>query len=397
MHIVFLCGTLSLSIGIPTTWQVARSGAYHSIVVGGKVVELAYKTNFQKTVEDIYPAYLKKELLKQAVNDGLVVDNKKNSYQISFKFADIVDVSQYDTLDEKINSILDADRVLQYIGEFEYRRQYRHFCYFKCSEIPSTKLEELVENGVVHLFNKNGKTLIDSYDKPSLYIVDNLVYFKFSERLNNETGNQIKFTIICVLDKEHNIIELRFDRVGIAYKNSYNFYRDKINTILDYLRKNLTVEIKNIDFKSVIDYIRTEKDNISIYAQRMQRNGTTAYLEAYDDGEGVMPILGELGNFIEENKELFDTDINTNLIRDKLVAFIKEIEVKSDMPMVKVKLDDKDIKFGITHNYKGMEYSLFMFYGELLGDKEMMGYVRNYLIECNRELENCISPDVIPK
>lgn len=207
MHIVFLCGTLSLSIGIPTTWQVARSGAYHSIVVGGKVVELAYKTNFQKTVEDIYPAYLKKELLKQAVNDGLVVDNKKNSYQISFKFADIVDVSQYDTLDEKINSILDADRVLQYIGEFEYRRQYRHFCYFKCSEIPSTKLEELVENGVVHLFNKNGKTLIDSYDKPSLYIVDNLVYFKFSERLNNETGNQIKFTIICVLDKEHNIIE----------------------------------------------------------------------------------------------------------------------------------------------------------------------------------------------
>ena len=66
-------------------------------------MELAYKTNFQKTVEDIYPAYLKKELLKQAVNDGLVVDNKKNSYQISFKFADIVDVSEYDTLDEKIN------------------------------------------------------------------------------------------------------------------------------------------------------------------------------------------------------------------------------------------------------------------------------------------------------
>lgn len=65
----------------------------------------------------------------------------------------------------------------------------------------------------------------------------------------------------------------------------------------------------------------------------MQRNGTTAYLEAYDDGDGVMPILGELG------------------------AFIKEIEIKSDMPMVKVKFDDRDIKFGITHNYKGTEYN----------------------------------------
>lgn len=358
-------------------------------------MDQTYRANLQKTIADFYPAYLKKELLKQAVNDGLVVNNRKKSSQLSLNFADIVDVSEYDTLDDKINNILNADNVLQFIEEFEYRRQYRHFCYFKCSEIPSTKLEELVKNGAVYLFDKKGESLIDSYDKPSLYIVDNLVYLKFSNYLNNETGNQIKFTVICVLDKEHNVIELRFDRVGIAYKNSYNFYRDKINTVLDYLRLNLTVEIENIDFKSVIDYIKAEKDNISIIAQRMQRNGTTAYLEAYDGDDGVMPILGELDSFIEENKELFDTDINTNLIRDKLLAFIKEIEVKSDMPMVKVKLDDQGIKFGITHNYKGMEYSLFMFYGELLGDKEMMGYVRNYLIECNRELENNISPNTV--
>lgn len=331
--------------------------------------------------------------MKQVINDGLAINNKKKSSQLSFKFADIIDVTECETLDEKIDSILTADNVLHFIEEFEYRRQYRHFCYFKCSEIPSDKLEELVETGKVHLFDKKGDPLIDSYEKPSLYIVDNLVYLKFSNILNNEIGNQIKFTIICVLDREQNIIELRFDRVGIAYKNSYNFYRDKINSILDYLKENLSVTIENIDFKAVIDYIKSEKDNISIYAQRMQRNGTTAYLEAYDDGDGVMPILGELGGFIEENTELFETDLNTKLIRDKLMAFIKEIEVKSDMPMVKVKLDDKDIKFGITHNYKGTEYSLFMYYGELLGDKEMMGYVRNYLIGCNRELENCISPD----
>ncbi len=359
-------------------------------------MEQTYKVNLQKTIADFYPAYLKKELLKQVVNDGLVINNKKKNNQLSLKFADIVDVSEFETLDEKINNILNAENVLQYIEEFEYKRQYRHFCYFKCSEIPPTKLEELVENSIVHLFDKKGETLIDSYDKPTLYIVDNSVYLKFSEHLNNETGNVIKFTVICLLDREHNVIELRFDRVGIAYKNSYNFYRDKINGILEYLKTNLTVEIDNFDFKAVIDYIKSEKDDISIYAQRMQRNGTTAYLEAYDDGDGVMPILGELGNFIEENKVLFDTDINTNLIRDKLSTFIKEIEVKSDMPMVKVKLDDKDIKFGITHNYKGMEYSLFMFYGELLGDKEMMDYVRNYLVESNRELENCISPNTVP-
>lgn len=278
------------------------------IYLGGKTVEHTYKVNLQKTISDFYPAYLKKELLKQVVNNGLAIDNKKRSYQLSLKFADIVDVSEFNTLDEKVNNILNADNVLKYIEEFEYKRQYRHFCYFKCSEIPPTRLEELVENGIVHLFDKKGESLIDSYDRPSLYIVDNLVYLKFSECLNNETGNKIKFTVICVLDKEHNVIELRFDRVGIAYKNSYNFYRDRVNDILAYLETNLSVVIENIDFKAVIDYIKSEKDNISIFAQRMQRNGTTAYLEAYDDGDSVMPILGELGSFIEENKELFDTD-----------------------------------------------------------------------------------------
>ena len=72
-------------------------------------VEQTYKANLQKTIADFYPAYLKKELLKQVVNDGLVINNKKRSNQLSFKFADIVDVSEYDTLDEKVNSILDAD------------------------------------------------------------------------------------------------------------------------------------------------------------------------------------------------------------------------------------------------------------------------------------------------
>ena len=349
----------------------------------------------KKTISEFYPAYLKKELLKQAVNEGLVINSRKKTSTLSLGFADIIDVSEFDSLDEKINNILQVDNVLQFVEEFEYRRQYRHFCYFKYSEISPTKFEELVKDKRVNLYDKKGDILIDEYDKPSLYIVDNLVYLKFTFLLNNDTGNQLNFIVICVLDKEHNILELRFDRVGIAYKNSYDFYKDKINYIIEYLCVTLGITITNIDFKAVIDYIKNEKDNISIYAQRMQRNGTTAYLEAYDDGDGVMPILGELGAFIKENTELFDKDISTKLIRDKLNNFIKDIEIKSDMPMVKVKLEDNNIKFGITHNYKGTDYSLFMYYGELLGNKEVMGYVRNYLIECSRELENRVQSNSI--
>lgn len=358
-------------------------------------MDKSYKTNLQKTVSEIFPVYLQKELLNQAVNESVIINNKKKTAQLSLNFTGILDVSECDSVEEKIDTMMQTDSVLKFIEEFEYRRQYRHFCYFKCSDIAFEKIEELVENGKVNVFDKKSSDLIDSYSKPSLHIVGNQIYLKFSSCLNDGTGNRINFVVICVLDKEHNIIELRFDRVGIAYKNLYNFYRDKINEILAYLESEMKMRIENIDFKAVIDYVKSEKENISIYAQQMQRNGTTAYLEAYDDGDGVMPILGELSAFIEENRELFDTDINTGLIRDKLRTFIKEIEIKSDMPRVKVRLEDRDIKFGITHNYKGMEYSFFMFYGELLGGEEVMNYVRNYLIECSGELEELIQSDSV--
>ena len=79
---------------------------------GGKAMDSTYKINLRKTISGFFPAYLKKELLKQVVNEGLVINNRKKGNQLSLTFADIVDVTECDTLDEKIDSILAADNVL---------------------------------------------------------------------------------------------------------------------------------------------------------------------------------------------------------------------------------------------------------------------------------------------
>lgn len=200
--------------------------------------------------------------------------------------------------------------------------------------------------------------------------------------------------MLAIIDKENKILEIRFDRVGIAYKNSYTYYKDKIAKILDYLRKNINLNISDIDFKAVVDFMKSECDDITIVAQRMTRNGTTAYLEAYEDEESIIPILGEIDTFIEEQKELFDRDENTREIRKKLQEFRREIEVKSDMPLVKIRMDESGIKFGITHNYKDTEYSLFMLYGELVGE-EMMSSVKEYIMRYYKELRTATSADFI--
>lgn len=138
-----------------------------------------------------------------------------------------------------------------------------------------------------------------------------------------------------------------------------------------------------------------DKDDVTIYAQRITRNGTTAYLEAFEDEESIIPILGELNTFIHDNRVLFESNDDTLEIRSKLMGFISDIEVKSDMPMVKIRLDESQTKFGVTHNYKDTEYSLFMMYGELVGEKEMMSNVKGYLMQCSRELNSAISADPV--
>ena len=349
---------------------------------------------FKNTILDIYPSYAKKVILKQAVNEGLVINNKKHSDQLTLNFTDSIDVSDDETIEDKIRHILDSENILSMIEEYDYKKPYRHFCYFKYLSLDVKRIEELVKNKRVNVFDKKNQKAIDDSEKPTIYLLGEQIYFKFSYMLQNDIGNTIKYVMLAIIDKDKGILEIRFDRVGIAYKNSHNYYKDKIADILKYLKENIDLDTEEIDFKAVVDFMKSERDDITIVAQRMTRNGTTAYLEAYEDEASIIPILGELDSFIEEQKELFDRDDNTREIRKKLQDFREEIEVKSDMPLVKIRMDESGIKFGITHNYKDTEYSLFMLYGELIGE-EMMSSVKEYVMQCYKDLGAATSANTI--
>lgn len=352
----------------------------------------------RNTALTMYPSYIKKELLKKAVDDGLVINDKKRGKdRIPLNLNNSIDVTDHATDEEKFSYMLQKKEILSEIEEFEYKKVYRHFCYFKIDHVPTEEIRRLVQNHEVNVFNKRKDELIDEFNKPTIYSVGSLIYIKFSYCLSDESPNKIKYVILAVIDKNENLLEIRFDRVGIAYKNSYTYYKDKIAEILQYFEKYLGVTIENIDFKAVVDYIKSEKDDdITIVAQKMNRNGSTAYLEAYDEEEITIPILGELKIFIAQHENLFNKNEDTKMIRDKLQDFLHEIEVKSDMPKVKFLMAGANIKFGITHNYKDTQYSMFMLYGELIGE-ETMGSVKDYLMGCYKDLRTAVSTDSLSK
>ena len=355
------------------------------------------KSILKNTILDIYPLYTRKEILKQAVDVGYIIDYKKKingQYSLQSILDDTsIDVSGDTLVDEKCRHMLDSEKVLAVFEEYDYKKPYRHFCYFKYSSMDIEKIEELVKNGQVNVFDEKSRKIIDDFEKPTIYFEKNLIYLKFSYELQNDVGNRIKYVMLAIIDREKQILEIRFDRIGIAYRNSDVFYKNKIAKILNYLEQNVKIYIQKIDFKAVVDYIKSEKMDITFLAQRLTRNGTTAHLEIEDEANTI-PILGELESFIQNQKDLFDIDNNTREIRNRLQDLISEIEIKSDMPFVKILMNKTGIKLGITHNYKGTEYSLFMLYGELLGE-EMMGSVKEYVIQCYEDLRAATSVDAI--
>lgn len=350
---------------------------------------------FKSTIMDIYPSYVKKEILKQVVDEGLVINNRKHSNQLTLNINGSIDVTDDESLDDKFRHMLGNSNILAILEEYEYKKPYRHFCYFEYANLRIENIENLVKNRKVNVFDKKAQAVVDEFSCPTVYTIGESIYFKFSCKLNNDLGKNVKYVILAIIDKEYELLEIRFDRIGIAYKNSQTFYKDKINFIVNYFTDEIGLQTRNIDFKAVVEYIKSEKDDVTIVAQRMTRNGTTAYLEAYEDELSIIPILGELDSFIEEQKELFDRNDAAKEIRNKLKGFIQEIEIKSDMPLVKIRMDQTGIKFGITHNYKDTEFSLFMLYGELIGE-EMVSSVKGYLMQCYKELRAAVSANPLP-
>lgn len=359
-----------------------------------------YKDCLKNTLEEMYPIYVKKAILNKLKENGLIINDKRktNAKQISLI---TTNVSEIEGENEKLKFILDSEkfRAYKYVEEFEYDKEYRHCCFFEIKGDFNDITSQLLEDNQIQLFVKDN----DAYDsinqilsKPTIRIVGQSIYIKYSKLLTNRENKGVKYVVLCIIHPKDRLLEIRLDKIGGEYKNGKgDFYADIIDRALVDIKRLYKIEIQQIDFKAIIAYVQEEKDDVTVYAQKMTRNGSTAYLEASDGVELVIPILGELKQFIESNSDVFSKNKETIDIRNKLEKFIGEIEIKSDLPMVKITWPQKQIRIGFVHNYKDRAYSFIMYYDELIVGKERNEYVREYLNKCYRELEEQIQPNAI--
>lgn len=356
-----------------------------------------YRELLIDTLEELYPNYLKKKIIKEMADSGRVVNTKRKSKQLNLD--DVMDVSEFKDEDEKLNHILNYDtqeNLYKYIEEFEFNKSYRHAVMFKILKFSQDKIQKNVGDKKIVLYKRdsNMKDIItDTEIVPTLKVVNENIFIKFSyltkPKLINSDLKPIKYVVLCDLDLENNVLEIRFDKAPQGYHTTKDFYVQTVTDTISRLHDLFDLKIENIDFKGIIEYIRAiEDDEIYIYAMEMHRNGSKAYLDSMSNEDMTIPILGELKEFISKHKELFNSNKETKDLKGKLNNFIENIEVTSDLPSIKAIWPKQDTRVGIKHDYKGEEYSLFMYYDELIDSKEKMDYVRSYFMQHYRDLNS---------
>lgn len=355
-----------------------------------------YKEIIKETTLHDYPTYYQDKILRGLKEKKIIFNDKRFKNE-----ENLLDVTEYIKSDKKLEYIIkNLDRAIKEIEIFEYDRAYRYCSIFSISNYSDELLSNLKKSKKVNEFSDDINNIDDIKSvamNPTYRMSNEKTIFKFSFLLENKDNNKrIKYPVLAIIHKDVNALEIRLDTVQFAYRNNETFYKDKIDDVVAWIKSILNlgilkeenkVKIENINFETVVKYMRAEKiDEVTIVALRMRREGMMAYLDSSANEDLMIPILGELKGLLVKEEDIFNKNEQTIDIKNILTKFIKEIEETSSLPSVKVLWGDKKIKVLLTHEYQKGEYTLFK-YSDELGDGEMMDYVTRYVIGCKREVD----------
>lgn len=226
-------------------------------------------------------------------------------------------------------------------------------------------------------------------DAPSIYKTKTEYFIKFSlqqNRFNPIDGSteRRKRILLFYVVPAKKYIEIRFDFLDFpdgsdSAQDSWFF----INKAKIYLEEHLGIYFGFLELDGITNYIAEDK-NLNIVGQDMQMaNGSHATLRACTANAAqnsyVLPFLGELKNLLSEYEEEKE---NAPLFYEALEGFIKDKEMTSDLPWIKVKWEN-GTETKITFNYKAKGVCLIQHYcGYEPADigMERMNHVAQYII-----------------
>lgn len=360
-----------------------------------------------ETINETYPKYQQQRVIKSLVSNCFLSEKHDllSNANISVTVTEKNDTEPIEL--QKINKVIkENNRAIQVIEDLEYEHSFKYSTLFEISEFPSEAIDELISKGLIleygnEDFSHDHCSFFDELDKikPTYKKFDSIVTLKFNRKVTgyspaNGEKKETKYPILVLFFKEENIIEIRFDTIkGYFKKGDDYFYIRQIETVVEWLEKNLLIELAPLNLAPIVDYI-SNKDTgeVDVAAQAMNLiTGSKVVLDTGVDDVVILPLLGELKLFINENEELFKSNKETMEIYEKLTNFIFETEETSNLPWISLRwrheTKSKHIKVKFSFNFKGQDYDVLQYYSNN-AEMERMNYVTRYLINNKNEYES---------
>ncbi|WP_086428902.1 hypothetical protein [Staphylococcus cornubiensis] len=266
---------------------------------------------------------------------------------------------------EIINDLIENEfeMLLSAYRKMEYAQSYKYSAIFK---IMSTDVMDLLKvlknnenlkigsNDYFGYYNEEDKYFILNFKRVGITLKDNKAVTK--ERVQSAI---VKYHSLG----NEGYFEVSIDNIPNYYrKDSTNYYLNVIDEIINWISRKLLIKCLPVNLNFTIEKMRKEDtSDFLISAQLMNTTkGARATLETASSTTIILPILGEIKEIIESNKNLFENSQEGLKI---LTDYITELEEESDLPWVSLinKTNNISIKF-LFESYTGRDYTLLNYY-----------------------------------
>ncbi len=255
---------------------------------------------------------------------------------------------------------------ISFYEALEYKKLYKYSVPF-FYEAGEKSIDEVLKEMQIAVFKNEiyqPEYVIDrnlNESAPIAYVEDGIYFIKFvlqKAYQQSDTFEQIdyRYPIVIYINPSINILEVRYDSMRYSYNEQID--RDAYSKIVfyctDWIKDNFGMKLFRCEHMDTIKIINDiQNTEVRMYKQMMEmKAGGSAELTASENGDYMLPFLGEIRELIDENEELF---AEADEIRQLLLQYLNEKEATASYPYIYVKwikpVETKSYIVKITFDY----------------------------------------------
>jgi hypothetical protein len=272
-----------------------------------------------------------------------------------------------------ISKTTTSKNFIGFYEEIEYKKLYKYSVplYYEPSENP---LQEALNDKKITLFERKEYTPDYVIDRvlgeatPVAYEEDGKLFVKFvlqKAYIHSETFEQIdyRYPIVIYINPSINMLEIRYDSMRYSYNEQVDrdAYSKIVSYCIDWIKSNLGLKLFACEHTDTIKIINDiQNTEVRMYKQMMEmKSGGSAELTASENGDYLLPFIGEIRELIDENEELFSEAIE---VKQLLLQYLNEKEATASYPYIYVKwvkpVETQSYIVKITFDYFNGKYTL---------------------------------------